>query len=120
MEDLMAPTLPVSSRTDVVSAEPRANGIASHLLDTQTSGAMVRPMPLTPEELASEALGLPADDRARLADLIVESLDTDELGQNDNAWLAEARLRRDDVRAGRVKTIPSTDALKQVRDALKR
>jgi hypothetical protein len=35
-------------------------------------------------------------------------------------WIAEARRRRDDVRSGRVKTIPGDEALAQVRRALSR
>jgi len=88
-------------------------------LDTGKSGVKVPHMPLTPEELAQEALGLPTESRAQLADLIVESLDATELGPIDRAWLAEAKRRRDDVRAGRVKTISASEGFKQVRNALK-
>ena len=72
------------------------------------------------EQLAKQAMALPTESRARLADLLVESLDADELGRIDRLWTAEAKRRRDEVRAGRVKTIPGEDALRKVRRTVKR
>ena len=63
---------------------------------------------------------MPTESRARLADLLVESLDSEELGRIDQMWITEAKRRRDEVRAGRVETIPGEEALRKVRDALKR
>lgn len=40
-------------------------------------------MAATIEELAEQAMSLPTEARARLADLLVESLDADELGPVD-------------------------------------
>ncbi|MGH8310175.1 MAG: addiction module protein [Steroidobacteraceae bacterium] len=73
-----------------------------------------------PEELAKRALDLPAESRAQLADLLVESLDGGQLSKIDHAWAAEAKRRRDEVRSGKAKTIPASEALRQVRDSLKR
>lgn len=72
------------------------------------------------EHLAEQAMTLPTESRARLADLLVESLDADELGRIDQMWAAEAKRRRDEVRAGQVKTIPGDEALRKVRNAVKR
>ena len=72
------------------------------------------------EQLAKQAMALPTESRARLADLLVESLDAAELGRIDRLWIAEAKRRRDEVRAGRVKTIPGEEALRKVRRAVKR
>jgi len=77
-------------------------------------------MRTTVEQLAKQAMTLPTEPRARLADLLVESLDAEELGQIDQMWAAEAKRRRDEVRAGRVEAIPGEEALRKVRDALKR
>ncbi len=77
-------------------------------------------MGTTVEQLAKQAMSLPTESRARLADLLVESLDAEELGRIDQMWIAEAKRRRDEVRAGRVKTIPGEKALRKVRNALKR
>jgi hypothetical protein len=77
-------------------------------------------MATTFEELAKQAMDLPAESRARLADLLVESLDAEELGQIDRLWIEEARRRRDEVRSGHVETIPGQVGLRKVRDALRR
>jgi hypothetical protein len=71
------------------------------------------------EQLAKQAMSLLTESRARLADLLVESLDAEELGRIDQMWIVEAKRRRDEVRAGRVETIPSEKALRKVRNALK-
>jgi putative addiction module component (TIGR02574 family) len=77
-------------------------------------------MRLTPEQLAEQAMSLPTESRARLADLLVESLDAAELTPIDRAWVDEARRRRDEVRSGAVTPIPAEEAFKKVRDSLKR
>src|SRR3954470_14134504 len=71
------------------------------------------------EDLARQAMSLPPEARARLADLLVESLDADQLGRVDQLWLKEAKRRRDDVRSGRVQPVPGDEALRAVRDALR-
>jgi putative addiction module component (TIGR02574 family) len=81
---------------------------------------MVPVMPLTPEQLAEQAMDLPTESRARLADLLVESLDAAELGPLDRAWASEARRRLEELRTGAVKPIPVDEALRKVRDSLKR
>jgi hypothetical protein len=72
------------------------------------------------EQLAEQAMNLPGESRARLADLLVESLDADSLTEIDRLWLSEAKRRRDEVRAGNVKTIPGEEALRSIRDSLRR
>ena len=77
-------------------------------------------MATTVEELAEQAMNLPSESRARLADLLVESLDADELGYIDRLWVAEAKRRRDEVRDKRVQTVSGEEALRKVRDVLPR
>ena len=77
-------------------------------------------MARTIDELAEQAMNLPTESRARLADLLVESLDAEELGHIDRLWVAEAKRRRDEVRSGRVETIPGEEALQKVRDVVRR
>ena len=71
------------------------------------------------EQLAEQAMDLPSESRARLADRLVESLDVAELGAIDNLWVAEAIRRRDEIRSGSVETIDGEDALRKVRDSLR-
>jgi putative addiction module component (TIGR02574 family) len=75
-------------------------------------------MSMTVEQVAEEALALPSEARALLADRLVESLDPAEDGYARQLWVAESRRRRDDVRGGRVKTIPAEEALAQVKRAV--
>jgi len=77
-------------------------------------------MSTTVEQLAEQAMNLPAESRAKLADLLVESLDADELGRIEQLWVVEAKRRRDEVRSGKVKSIPGAEGLRKVRDTLKR
>ncbi len=77
-------------------------------------------MAMTVEQIAQEALALPSESRALLADKLVESLDTAALSSIDATWLAEAKRRRDEVRSGRAKTIPGDEALADVRRSLGR
>jgi hypothetical protein len=51
-------------------------------------------MATTLEQLAEQAMKLPSESRARLADLLVEQ-----------QWITEPKRRRDEVRDGRVETI---------------
>ncbi|MBK8568736.1 MAG: addiction module protein [Nitrosomonadales bacterium] len=77
-------------------------------------------MSLTIEQIAEEALSLPSEARALLADRLVESLDPLEDGYIRQLWVAEARARRDNVRTGLVKTIPGLEALDHVRKSVSR
>jgi len=77
-------------------------------------------MGLTVEQIAEEALSLPSEARALLADRLVESLDPAEDGYIHQLWAAEACRRRDDVRSGSVKTIPGDVALAEVRQSIER
>lgn len=77
-------------------------------------------MSTTVEQLAEQAMNLPSESRARLADLLVESLDTDELSRIETLWLTEAKRRRDEIRSGRVKAISGPEGLRKVRATLKK
>jgi putative addiction module component (TIGR02574 family) len=77
-------------------------------------------MSMTAEQIAEEALALPSEARALLADRLVESLDPTEDGAIRKLWSAEALRRRDEVRSGRVQTIPADEALARVRRAVAR
>ena len=70
-------------------------------------------MTMTIDEIANQALALPGEARALLAEKIVESLDQESIQE---IWLTEAKKRRDEVRSGRVKSIPGVEAMQSVRD----
>ena len=72
-------------------------------------------MPMTLDQLAAEALHLPTEARAQLADRLVESLDAAELNRIDKLWASEARRRLDEILQGKVETIPGEEALARAR-----
>ena len=65
-------------------------------------------------------MSLPSESRARLADLLVESLDSEDLGDIERLWIAEAKRRRDEVRNGTVRAIDGEEGLRAIRDSLQR
>ena len=79
-------------------------------------------MPMTIEQIANEALALPTEARARLADQLVESLDAASAmaSRLDELWAAEAGRRLAEVRSGRVQTISGEEAAVRVRRAVGR
>ena len=72
----------------------------------------------TVEQIAKDALSLPPEARALLADKLVASLDTTALSRIDQAWLSEAKRRQQEIRSGTVQTIPANEALANVRHSL--
>lgn len=74
----------------------------------------------TIEQIAEEALALPSDARAWLADRLAESLDPLEDVYIRQLWTSEAHNRRDEVRSGAVETIPGEEALERVRKSVAR
>ena len=67
------------------------------------------------EQVTEDALSLPSEARALLADRLVESLDPAEDGYIHRLWVAEAQRRLDEVRSGKVRAIPGPEALERVR-----
>jgi len=68
---------------------------------------------MTVDQLEQEVLKLPAEQRARLAERIISSLD--EEAEIERAWLAEVRRRDTELDTGEVAGIPLQDALASVR-----
>jgi hypothetical protein len=76
-------------------------------------------MSLSVEQITEVALSLPSDARALLADRLAESLDpiTDEAVRD--LWAAEALRRLEDIRSGKVRSIPGDVALAQLRTLIR-
>jgi len=72
-------------------------------------------MALTVEQLAAQALQLPAASRAQLADQLVESLAEADTGELQKLWTAEAVRRRDEIRSGSAKPIAGEQVVDEVR-----
>jgi Putative addiction module component len=118
----------VSSRTAyalIAPLNPIVTGDAEQRSDvrflrTPEGWSIFMSMSTTEEQLAEQAMSLPSESRARLADLLVESLDADQLGPIDRLWVVEAKRRRNEVRDRGVQTVPGEEALRKVRDVLPR
>jgi len=76
-------------------------------------------MSTTVEKIVEQAMSLPGESRAEVADLLVQSLETADLGHIDRMWISEAVRRRDEIRAGKVEAIPREQALDRVRDSIR-
>lgn len=68
------------------------------------------------EDVAAQALSLPPEDRAKLVERLLASFEPRSPAQA--AWLALARDRRDEVRAGKAAMVPGDEALARVRARL--
>jgi len=69
---------------------------------------------MKPKELIAEVISLPVEERAIVVDSILRSLNSPE-DDIDRQWIAEAERRLDEVRTGRVKTIPGDQVFAQIR-----
>ena len=76
-------------------------------------------MPDLVAELSARANALPPEQRARLAEELLASLDPREI-EVDGAWAEELRRRINEVENGGVQLIPADQAFSQVRQALGR
>jgi len=72
-------------------------------------------MTATAKKLAETVVLLPPEDRAYLAERLLESLE-----ETDLQWIDEAKRRRDEVRSGRVKPIPAKDVYRRIERLLKK
>jgi len=69
------------------------------------------------EQLTQEALSLPPDAKVALIELLLQSLDNDEI---DEAWINEAEKRYEELQTGKVKGLPADEVFRQLRKELKR
>jgi hypothetical protein len=64
-------------------------------------------------DLAAEVLDLPAEDRARMLELLIASFEPRSNAQK--AWMSLALSRREEVRRGEVVMAPGDEALARVK-----
>jgi putative addiction module component (TIGR02574 family) len=76
------------------------------------------PMSRSLTELTDEALALPPESRAFLAEKLLETLDFEEDFSVGDAWREEIRKRCSDLDHGRVQTIRADAAISEVRKSL--
>ena len=66
------------------------------------------------EQLKNTLSGLPAPERAELAQYLLRSLDSEDEGDVKGEWLALAEQRMADVRSGKLAGIPAEEVLKSL------
>tara|TARA_B100000315_G_scaffold260365_1_gene321170 strand:- start:721 stop:948 length:228 start_codon:yes stop_codon:yes gene_type:complete len=67
------------------------------------------------EELISEAISLPVDIKTDLVNKLLESLHPTNK-EIDELWAKEAEKRVDEIKTGKVKTIPGQDVFKEIQN----
>ena len=67
------------------------------------------------DELTAKARALPAEDRARLAEDLLLSLQESPDPEVEAAWDEEIRRRIEDIDSGRAKLIPAEEVFAEVR-----
>ena len=75
-------------------------------------------MSATLEQVAEEALNLSSRDRAALTQILIQALDlepAEDAAEVQQAWQAEVEKRVDEIKSGRVKTIPAEEVFAKLR-----
>ncbi|MEL7668812.1 MAG: addiction module protein [Actinomycetota bacterium] len=70
---------------------------------------------MTVEEIMREALTLDVETRASIAHELLSSLESLSDAEVERLWIAEAKRRSTDVRAGRAQTLSAQDSLARAR-----
>ena len=70
-------------------------------------------------EIESKALQLPPEQRARLAQRLVSSLDQESDPGAEQVWFAEAERRLDELEYVKVASIPAEQVLEKTRSTLR-
>lgn len=68
-------------------------------------------------EIEAEALLLSSQERAHLAQVLIASLDEDLA--LDQAWIAEAERRYEEIRSGQVQTMPAEQVMAEIDELLR-
>jgi putative addiction module component (TIGR02574 family) len=74
-------------------------------------------MLMSEDQVEIEALALPRHARARIAELLIASLDED--SEIERAWDEEVRRRVQEIRSGKVQTVPGEEVFKEIEDLLR-
>jgi putative addiction module component (TIGR02574 family) len=70
-------------------------------------------------ELEAQALRLPRRDRARLAQRLISSLDSEVDADVEKLWLQEAERRLGELKSGKVAGIPAEKVIRKARSSLR-
>ena len=76
-------------------------------------------MTKTVDQIIQEARTLTAEERARVAEELLRSLDDPEQAETDAAWAEEIERRIDELDAGRMPTRAADEVMREMRDRLR-
>ena len=65
------------------------------------------------QDLIDEAISLPIEERALLVDSLLRSMNPSN-EENDQKWAIEAKTRLEELRSGKVKSIPGEEVFKKI------
>ena len=71
------------------------------------------------EDIEREARSLPLKEKAALARLLIEELDSSVDADAEQLWIAEAQRRYDAYLKGELKALPGEDVMSRARNALR-
>ena len=71
------------------------------------------------DDITTKALSLPLDNRAELAELLIQSVNEEDGEQVKSDWIAEIRRRDQEIREGKAVTKPAAQALREARELLR-
>jgi len=74
-------------------------------------------MPHTLAEIEQQARDLPAQERARLALALIQSLEPTDEGDIEEAWRVEVELRWSSIQRGTAETIAAPEVFAEIRRA---
>jgi putative addiction module component (TIGR02574 family) len=70
-------------------------------------------------KLEAKALELPPDQRARLAQRLISSLDQASDPESEELWIREAERRLEELESGSVEPVPAERVLEKARSSLR-
>jgi putative addiction module component (TIGR02574 family) len=70
-------------------------------------------------KLEAQALKLPPEQRARLAERLISSLDQSEDPDSEELWIREAERRLDELESGGVEPVPGERVIENARSSLR-
>jgi putative addiction module component (TIGR02574 family) len=70
-------------------------------------------------KLEAKALKLPPEQRARLAERLISSLDQATDADSEEVWIREAERRLEEIEAGGVEPVPAERVIEEARSSLR-
>jgi putative addiction module component (TIGR02574 family) len=70
------------------------------------------------EQILQTALRLPVDDRAEIAESLIQSIDEERAAEIEAAWAEEIRRRIEEIDNGQAQMVPWDEVIRSMRERL--